>query len=196
MTPSEVSQELGKSAGVLLVTGIVKEMIQAGVALDEFEHSGCDLQDFVIAANFLLHGKLTRMLYFLFYLKLLGLVLDHDHISELLKHVDHFSQAVNFKFAHFFDRRDTVRVESIEYLISYRVVTMGIHERLPCPLSLSRAGHVSHKHRKMLFKLVHVSVLTREKRSQGFIVHDFSEDFIDKYSHTVVSAHFFEKRPG
>ena len=108
MPASKVCKELGEAAGVLLVPCVVKEMIQTGVTLDKFEHGGGDLQDFVVATDFLLHSKLTRMLYFFLYLKFLGLIFDHDHVSKLLKHVDHFSQAVNLKFAHFFDRRDAV----------------------------------------------------------------------------------------
>ncbi len=108
MPASEVCKELGKAAGVLLVPRVVKEMIQTGVALDQFEHSGGYLQDFVVATDFLLHGKLARVLYFFLNLKFLGLILNHNHVSKLLKHVDHFSQAVNFKFTHFFNGRDAM----------------------------------------------------------------------------------------
>ena len=89
MPASEVCKELGEAASVLLIPRVVKEMIQTGVTLDKFEHSGGDLQDFVVATDFLLHGKLTRG--FFFDLKFLGLILNHNHVSKLLKHVDHFS---------------------------------------------------------------------------------------------------------
>ena len=59
MPASEVCKELGEAAGVLLVPRVVKEMIQTGVTLDKFGHSGSDLQDFVVATDFLLHGNLT-----------------------------------------------------------------------------------------------------------------------------------------
>ena len=59
MPASEVCKELGEAASVLLIPCVVKEMIQTGVTLDKFEHGGGDLQDFVVATDFLLHGKLT-----------------------------------------------------------------------------------------------------------------------------------------
>ncbi len=72
---------------------------------------------------------------------------------------------------------------------------MNFNKWFPCPLSLSRAGHVSHKHREMFLHSVHIRVLTREERSEGFIIHDFSDDFVDKNPHALVTAHFFEKSP-
>ena len=108
MPSSKVCKELGEAAGVLLIPCVVKEMIQTGVTLDKFEQGGGDLQDFVVATDFLLHGKLARVLYFFLDLKFLGLILNHNHVSKLLKHVNHFSQAVNFKFTHFFNGRDAM----------------------------------------------------------------------------------------
>lgn len=98
MTTSKVGQELSKSACVLLGRSVIKEMVKTRIILDFLEHSESNLCNLFIPANFLLHCKFTSgliLLLFLADLKLLSLILNHDHISELLEHVNHFSQSID-----------------------------------------------------------------------------------------------------
>ncbi len=97
MASSKVSQELGKSACMLLCPGIAKELAKIRVTPDLLEHSKSDLYNLFIPPNFLLHRQLTASwgLLLLTDIKLLCLIFDHDHVSELLEHVDHFSKTVD-----------------------------------------------------------------------------------------------------
>ena len=200
MPACEVGEELGESASVLLESRVVEKMVQARVVLDQFKHGGRDLKDFVIPPDFFLHSELTTVLMrglfdLLSYLKFLGFVLDHDHIPQLLKHVDHFSQSVDFKFAHLLYRRNAMRVESVEDFISDRIVTMNLDKRFTGPLSLRRARYMSHEHSKVLFELIHIRVLACEKRAQSFIVHYFRKYFVDENFNSLFSPQLFKYSP-